>query len=272
VIDSIELLDPRRCVMSNRSGFLGSFRRTLALLLAAAGLLAAFLAAAGLLAAFLAAAGSPGGAAKESSPFKKEDLDLPYNAAGASTDDEEAPEITVFYGFPFEADAFFYCLDSSLSMADGEWAVLQREVIRSINEFSAAVQFGLVFFHEEVDVFPANGQPATATEREKAAARRMVQELRPKSWTCALKGLEEVFRMANRCGLRRRSIIFLSDGKPTCRGTDFVTYRREILEAAAALNPQRIPLHTIGIGDDVDEDFLQALAKAHGGTYRRLAR
>ncbi|MBI4601145.1 MAG: VWA domain-containing protein [Planctomycetes bacterium] len=209
---------------------------------------------------------------KASDASLKASLDLPYDALGDGADEEDAPELVVFYGGEYEADAFFYCLDGSLSMADGEWQTLQRELVRNIREFRDWVEFGIVVFSQETRVIPRDKRPARATEAAKQAAIAEVLVLEPGSWTCALAGLAEVLKMARQSTAPRRAVIFMSDGKPACPGTDFVAYREQIFRDVQALNEDEIPIHAIGIGDDVDESFLRRLAGTNRGTYRRVTR
>jgi hypothetical protein len=221
-------------------------------------LIAVAVAASGGIAALLAGAG----------PLK-ENLDLPFDAAG-EVEEEEAPEIVVFYGGVYEADGFFYCLDASLSMADGEWKRLQAELLRNLRDFSSSVEFGFVFFDQDVKSYPEDRRPMKATPAAKAGASAMVGAVQPGNWTCLREGLVAAIEMGQRSTASRRAIIVMSDGKPTCPGTDFVTYRESIFTAARASNQKRIPIHTIGIGSDIDGHFLQRLAAEHGGSYRRV--
>jgi hypothetical protein len=222
--------------------------------------------------ALACAVAASGGGAGSSQSALKESLDLPYSALGEEREEEEAPELIVFYGGIYEADAFLYCLDRSLSMAEGEWQTLQRELTRNIRELRPGAQFGLAFFAREVVAFPESKRPADATAANKAAATALVDGLAPDTWTCLLDGLRTALEMANRSTVARRAVILLGDGKPTCPGTPFATYREEIFALARALNLHRVPIHTVGIGGDVDEDFLNRLAAEHGGTYRRIGR
>src|ERR1041385_3427220 len=111
---------------------------------------------------------SSGGAAT------KANLDLPYDAAGSSDEDEEAPEVIVFF-----------CLDKSGSMKDsGKFGRLKQEVIKNITQFSDKVQFGIVFFDAGMSKFPASGRPADATPSLKAAGVAFVTSMQAGSGTC----------------------------------------------------------------------------------------
>jgi Mg-chelatase subunit ChlD len=118
---------------------------------------------------------------------------------------------------------------------------------------------------------PAAGRRST-TPANKLAAIAAVQGLQPDTWTCLREGLRAVLEMAARATARRRAVILMSDGKAACPGTDFVSYREQILAEALTLNPRRIPIHTLAIGSDVDDSLLRALSDRSGGRYRRLVR
>ena len=200
----------------------------------------------------------------------KQNLDLPFDAGGGGGEEEEATEFIIFYGQIYEGDGFFYCIDGSLSMADGEFQILKRELARNIREFSPRVQFGIVFFNKEIAVFPADKKPASATLSNRQAAIAWSEELQPGNWTCLLEGLREALILSNKATVARKAVILMSDGKPACPGMDYVTYLEQIFREAAFLNSGKALIHAIGIGADVNEPFLAGLARQHGGTYRRI--
>ena len=118
----------------------------------------------------------------------KENLDLPYDAIGANDDDEDAPEVVVFYGTSLEGDGFFYIIDRSGSMQDsGELQIAKREVIKNIGEFSDRVEFGIFFFDKTLLSYPPNGQPAEATPAGKSSGISY-------HCNCLLLGLRNHFR------------------------------------------------------------------------------
>lgn len=202
----------------------------------------------------------------------KANLDLPYDAGSGTDGDDEAPEVMVFYGESFEGEGFFYCIDGSMSMGDGAWQTLQRELGRSILGLKEDMQFGFVIFNKAVLAFPNSGKPTVATTEAKKAALTAVAAATPDSWTCLKEGLTRALEMANASEGKRRSVVLLSDGKPTCPGTDFVTYREEIFAEVRSKNTKGVEIHTLGIGSDVDESFLRRLSRDNQGNYRRVSR
>lgn len=209
-----------------------------------------------------------GGAVSES---LKSNLDLPYDVLiEGGSGDEEAPEVVTFFGGRYETESVVFCLDRSSSMADaGGWDSLRRELGRAIEAFSDDVDFGIVFFGHESTVFPATKRPIRATRENKTAALEMVRSIEPESWTCMLPGLSDAFAIARASRKERRSIIVMSDGKPTCEGVNYFDYIEKIRAAARAQGAATITVHTIGTGSDINVHFLEELAREHHGTYRR---
>lgn len=200
----------------------------------------------------------------------KANLDLPYNAAGTNEEEETDVETVVFYGASFEGDGFFFCIDTSLSMSDDEWLTLCRELRRSLLGLSAQSEMGLVFFNESVSTFPANNVPVPATNVIKGRALLAIDEIKPGSGTCLKEGLVRALEMVRKSEAKRKILVLLSDGKPTCPGNDFVSYRAEIFKVAQEQSTEGTEIHTLGIGNDIDESFLKRLAQENGGEYRRV--
>lgn len=202
----------------------------------------------------------------------KENLDLPYNAAGADEEEEADIETVVFYGATFEGDGFFFCIDTSLSMDDEAWKTLCRELRRSLLGLSPHSEMGLVFFNETVVAFPANNEPAPATIDTKGRALLAIDEVKPGSGTCLKEGLSKILEMVKKSEAERKVVVLLSDGKPTCPGTDFVSYRADIFKIAREHAGEGTEIHTLGFGNDLDESFLKRLAQENRGEYRRVAK
>jgi Mg-chelatase subunit ChlD len=202
----------------------------------------------------------------------KENLDMPFDARGESEEEEDAPEVVVFYGQQFEGDGIFYVVDKSGSMRDsGELEIAKREVIRNIQEFSDRVQFGLVFFDSQVVQFPAGGQPAEANPSMKSAACSFVMSVVGGSGSCCQQGLAAGLRMANLATPRRKVLIYVGDGGGTCSGEE-APYLQKTLVQITAQNYQRIQINCIGVlqPSTLGVDFMKKLAAANSGTYTRI--
>ena len=206
----------------------------------------------------------------------KENLDLPFDAIGDSEEEEDAPEIVTFYGQQMEGDGIFYVIDKSWSMNDsGELDIAKREVIRNVQEFSARVQFAIVFFDANVSKYPSSGMPAEANPGMKASA---VSFLQSTVWTtygsCCQAGLAQGLRFANMATSKRKVMVYVGDGGGTCQGADEATYLRQTLGAITSQNYQRVQINCIGVLNPsaLGVDFMKRLSATNGGTYTRITR
>jgi len=203
----------------------------------------------------------------------KENLDLPFDAIGDSEDEEDAPEIIVFYGQQYEGDGIFFCCDKSSSMEGQKFAVLQKEVIKNVSSFSDKVQFGIVFFDAGLWKFPPSGRPAEANPAMKAAASSFVMSTATGHGTCAKAALVTALAFANQSTSKRRLIIHLSDGQNWCNGQDPSTYGPTVLTEVTAKNTSGVHINAICIGPaggDVNEDWMRKLAAQNNGAYARI--
>jgi len=211
-------------------------------------------------------AGDAGGATKQN-------LDLPFDALGDSEEEEEAPEVIVFYGEQYEGDGFFFSCDKSSSMAGAKWQKCQREVIRVLNGLSEKAQFGICFYDANLVKFPTSGRPADANQAMKAAGSAMVMSTTTGSGSCTKVSLVTCLQFANQSTAKRKTIVHLSDGHNTCNGQDEAQYSKSILAEVAARNIQRAHINAMCIGDAgawVDENFMKMLATQNQGKYTRL--
>ncbi len=206
----------------------------------------------------------------------KENLDLPFDAVGDSEEEEDAPEIVTFYGQQMEGDGIFYVIDKSWTMNDsGELDIAKREVIRNVQEFSARVQFAIVFFDANVSKYPSSGMPAEANPGMKASA---VSFLQSTVWTtygsCCQQGLSQGLRFANMATSKRKVMVYVGDGGGTCQGADEATYLRQTLGAITSQNYQRVQINCIGVLNPsaLGMDFMKRLSATNGGTYTRITR
>ena len=201
----------------------------------------------------------------------KENLDLPADAGGETEEDEDAPEIVVFYSQQYEGDGFFFSCDLSGSMKGDKLGKLQREVIKNISQFSDKVQFAICFFNSQVKKFPSNGRPADANPSMKAAAIAFVTSGTPGPQSCSRPSLIACLTFANQSTAKRKLIIHLSDGMNYCNGQDLSVYNQETLNEVAAKNTQHVKINTICIGSDtVDEAWMKKLADQNGGKASRV--
>jgi hypothetical protein len=216
---------------------------------------------------FAQAASGSGGTAT------KENLDLPFDALADSQDEEEAPEVIVFYGQQYEANFVAFCCDKSGSMNEGgKFQKLQREVIKNISQFSDKVQFGIAFFDASLTKFPNNGKPADANPAMKAGGLAYVMSSSPGHGTCSKAALEACLQFANQSSAKQKVILYLSDGRNTCNGADEASYSQQLLSDVASKNTQHVKINTICIAtDDVGENFMRTLATQNGGKCSKVS-
>ena len=201
----------------------------------------------------------------------KENLDLPFDAIGEEEEEEDAPEIVNFFTVTLEGDGFFYVIDRSWTMqTSGELQRAKQEVIKNINEFSDKVQFGVVFFDNQVVKFPSSGKPAEGDQASKTSAKSFVTSTAGGSGTCGMQALQAALQMANQAKAQRKVIVYLSDGGGTCMGGDEAQYLQKLLSTVSAMNFQRIKINTIGVLEVINEKFMRQLASSNGGTYTKI--
>ncbi len=202
----------------------------------------------------------------------KANLDLPFDALGESDDEEEAPEVIVFYSQQYEGDGFFYSCDMSGSMKDeAKFKKLQREVIKNVSQFSEKVQFSFCFFDAGLRKFPTSGRPADANAAMKAAAIAFVMTVTPGAGSCSRPSLIAALQFANQSSSKRKVIIHLSDGQNYCNGMDKDQYDQQTLAEVSAKNTQRVKINTICIGtQDVNEAWMRKLAYQNNGQASRV--
>ena len=201
----------------------------------------------------------------------KENLDLPLSSEDSSED--ESFEAILFYGQTYEGDGFFFTFDHSGTMTDsGELAIAKREVVQAIEQLSERSEFSMNSFSSHLRRFPSNGRPARATVQSKSDAVSFVEGVVGGGGTCCRAALLDALRSARFSTAKRKLILYVSDGGGTCGG-DEAKYLEETLNVVTHQNGEQVPIHTFGVlmeGRAVQEDFLQRLAAANGGTYRRV--
>jgi hypothetical protein len=207
----------------------------------------------------------------------KENLDLPFDALGEAGEEEAAPEVVVFYGQVYEADALFFALDESGSMdQQGRWRLQTREVIRTVSELSQNTEFGIVYYSNAVSSF--REAPVRATEGIKGAAKNYVLSRHPRGDTCLAEGVVKALQIAALSTSKRRAVIVTSDGKPDiCATGDEATGEglEALIQKTVNANPGlQVKVHTVWVGQ-VNEaqpiEFMKRLARAHGGTFRQVS-
>ena len=208
----------------------------------------------------------------------QQNLDLPYNAEGAASEEEEdAPEIVYFYGQNYEASAVVYSLDESGSMtSNNRWALQSREVTRSISDLTDDSEFGVVYYGSRVSEF--RNTPLKAEQSSKTAGIAWVRSRRPQGDTCIAEGTVRALQIVRRSASNFKAVIVTSDGHPDVCATGNGARGAEIarlIQMTLAANPGlMVKVHTVWVGQGSDREaqrFMRQLAEAHGGTFRAVS-
>lgn len=146
--------------------------------------------------------------------------------------------------------------------------LMRREVNASIQSLPPEASFNVIAYSDVV--IPFNDRNLVATAENKKRAAEWLDGLAAAGQTNIFDALETAFRLAPNSGKDKYyattgdTILFLSDGGPTCgRTTDCAEILREVKKWNET---RRITIHAVGIGAQTVENFLKALAKENGGS------
>jgi Mg-chelatase subunit ChlD len=126
-----------------------------------------------------------------------------------------------------------------------------REVASGVDGLPEGTWFNVITFESEPH--PWQSALVEATEEIKDEAKDYFDDLEPTGGTAMIPALEEAFAEGP------DFVVLVSDGEPN-EGSQAVLDRVSELNADGA-----ITIHTIGIGEDHDRDFMEALAEGNGG-------
>ncbi|MGH7572685.1 MAG: VWA domain-containing protein [Gemmatimonadota bacterium] len=131
-----------------------------------------------------------------------------------------------------------------------------REVASGVDGLSDGTWFNVITFESEPH--PWQTSLVEATEEVRDEAKDYFDDLEPTGGTAMIPALEEAFAEGP------DFIVLVSDGVPN-EGPQAVLDRVAELNADGA-----VTVHTIGIGQDLDMEFMETLAEQNGGeTYTR---
>ncbi len=134
-------------------------------------------------------------------------------------------------------------------------ASAKRELGPALRGLSPDVKFTIITFSDKADYWEKNLQSSTTSSKTRASA--FLERLSATGGTAALKGLQAAFSVRG-----ADTIFFLSDGFPSDAGSS------KILNEVSKLNrSKKIKIHSIGLGDNKDENFLKSLASENNVNY-----
>lgn len=195
---------------------------------------------------------------------------------------------TRYHGIPLEGESIVFLFDKSRSMqqpmvggqpgagreaAPGEASRIgfaKDALVRALGELRPAQRFEVLAFGGTLERYA--GELVDADEDEVAAAQRWVDALEMNYGTRMYDALDLAFRAMGRASEdrfydpRADTIFLMTDGRPVAAGERDDPAR--ILSAVRRWNPtRRVVVHTIGLGDELPVELLQALADQNGGEF-----
>ena len=145
----------------------------------------------------------------------------------------------------------------------------KKELMPSIRGLSEDSYFTIIVFENRVKKWHKTLVQATNTNKNLAIA--YLEKLHSGGGTNISDALEESFELAGagatdaNAELGVEVIFLLSDGSPTAGK---ITNKDQIITKTAEWNSaKRIKIHTIGLGEDCDKDFMKKLAAENNGKF-----
>ncbi len=146
---------------------------------------------------------------------------------------------------------------------------IKKELIPSIRGLSEDSYFTIIIFEDKVKIWRKTPVKANSTNKNLAAA--YITNLESGGATNISDALEKAFDLAGAgahdesAALGVETIFLLSDGSPTAgktKKTDQIINQTDQWNSA-----KRIKIHTIGLGDDCDKEFMAELADKNNGEF-----
>jgi Ca-activated chloride channel family protein len=154
-------------------------------------------------------------------------------------------------------------VDSSASMRGLKLTQVKRALKQIVDNLGDDDSFDVVQFNSVVDNFSPNLIPATV--QNKILARNYIDAIAAEGETNVEAGMLAVSRILNASERRDRQVLFVTDGQPTVGETD-----TDVLLRTCNFG-KLTRVFDLGIGDDINWRFLDALAQQHDGISRHVA-
>ena len=147
-------------------------------------------------------------------------------------------------------------VDTSGSMQGTAIASAKQAILPVVNALKTGDQAALLTFAQTVNLpVPLTGETGTL-----AAA---IQAMTATGNTALFAGVTRAAELASAAPQPRRAVVLLSDGEDFGAASGGIT-RDQALEAARASG---VPYFVVGLGQEVDQQFLTSLASTTGGQY-----
>jgi len=167
-----------------------------------------------------------------------------------------------FFGVEAVGSRFAYVVDVSGSMTGTRLAMLQEQLIGSIEGLLDHASFCIVLYSGDFRVVGGRTAWTPATEGNKRAAALEIRGLSAGGGTVPLPAFEEVFSLSP----RPDAIYFMTDGEFQDEGT--------VIGRIGQMNGtgrSRTPIHCIAFDSRVSERVMQRIAALSGGSYTFVA-
>ncbi len=200
-------------------------------------------------------------------------------------------ESVSYYGITTRSKRILYVIDVSGSMERpagpaskaSKVEEAKKELLRSIRSLDAGSAFTVYAFHDTVSKWKPGLVKATAAAKDEVRA--WVGSLGAASWTNTYAAMEEAIRasaadprnnMGEDYAAVADTIFLLTDGAPTTPGGGLRDAKgnpewQRVLGAVRDWNREkRVVIHAVGVGPEINGEFLSALARENGGEFRTV--
>jgi hypothetical protein len=173
----------------------------------------------------------------------------------------------VFFGTRSQGNRFVFIVDNSSSMKGGRLEAAITELLRTVGSLLPRQAFYVIFVSDQT--YPMfYPQPAAELVSATAPNKKRLAAWLPNAVLASGKNRELIKAMDLAASLRPDVVYLLWDGD--MRYSDKV--RTDVMTHLTRPQPWNFAIHTLGMGiTSLDAEYnLTAIAKAHGGTYRRI--
>lgn len=159
-----------------------------------------------------------------------------------------------------------FVIDRSGSMSGAKLALAKQAVEAAIGRLDSRDRFSIVVYDDAIDTV-VESTPASAEARRNAMDRLASIDARGSTDLAAgwLRGCEQVATHLSDAGIDR--VLLLTDGLANVGITD----PTELARHAGELRARGVSTTTFGVGNDFDEQLLQAMSEAGGGHFYYIA-
>ncbi len=157
-----------------------------------------------------------------------------------------------FFGIRARGQFFIYVVDQSGSMLDdGRLIRAKIELRRSVFALQPPQSFEVIFYNEQATPMPGGPFPRSADQRNKDLLTAWLRLIVPDG------GTEPKSAVIQALALAPDAVFLLSDGD----------YPEGTVEAIAAANSRKTPIHCVDLTGGLAGDHLQRIARDSGGQY-----